>query len=153
MRGLDREQAAAFASRLEKLGEDSVRQWGELEHTELIPHLIGAFQYSMGQLERVETVFQGNWFTTNVLPHIVFTGFVSPPKNIKLRNQAGDELSAILVPGDLSDLKATMDEFITKVESGELCAESHMIFGDIGPKGWSKFHVIHLRHHTKQFGL
>jgi len=153
MRGLDREQAAAFADRLEKIDENSVRQWGRLEHTELVPHLLGAFRYSMGQLESSEAAFQGNWFTTTILPHIVFTGLVSPPKNIKLHNQAGDELSAVSVPGDLSDLSAAMDEFIVKVESGELQTKPHMIFGDIGPKGWAKFHVIHLRHHTQQFGL
>ena len=151
MNGIDQGFVANSAERLRALPPDRKPKWGKLTAPELVPHLIGAFKSSMGELP--PTKFIGNWFTTTVLPPIVYTGWLMPPKNIKLLNEKGEAIPALSVPGSIEDLAAVMEEFIRGRDSGTLKTTAHPLFGDVGPEGWGKVHVVHMRHHFKQFGI
>lgn len=151
MKGIDRGFVKASKERLCALPLDRKPQWGRLTAPELVPHLIGAFKASMGEVSSGK--FIGNWFTTTILPPVIYTGWFMPPKNVSLKNDAGEALPAICVPGTVDDLVAVMDAFIRGRDDGTLKTGPHPVFGDIGPVGWGKVHVVHMRHHFKQFGI
>ena len=151
MKGIDQEFVASSAGRLRALPADRKPKWGKLTAPELVPHLIGAFKSSMGEVSSGK--FIGNWFTTTILPPIVYTGWLMPPKNLTLKSDQGEPLPAISIPGTIDDLVSVMEEFIRARDNGSLNTSRHPVFGDIGPVGWGKVHVVHMRHHFKQFGI
>ncbi len=152
MKGMDSAFIEDTIQRLRKLEPDRTPAWGKLTAAELVPHLIGVIHHSMGDLPPLK--FTGNWFTSTILPHIVYTGMVPPPRNLKVKSTAGEELPALSSPGNLDTLRETMDRFVKGVETGSLKNTAvHPLFGDVGPQGWAKIHVVHFRHHFKQFGV
>ncbi len=151
MKGIDLEFVDQCMTRITKLKPDAKPVWGKLKANELVPHLIGAFKTSMGDMP--ELGFIGNWFTTTVLPPIIYLGFVGPPKNLKSRDKNGAITPAVSYPGDANDLAACMRDYIRRRDDGTMKATRHPLFGDIGPEGWGKIHVLHCKHHFKQFQI
>jgi hypothetical protein len=56
--------------------------------------------------------------------------------------------------------EATAAELVTEMKAfGEAYRAKtlpnipHPFFGDFGPEGWAKLHVIHCDHHLRQFGV
>ena len=125
-------------------------QWGGLNGSTVIGHLIGSYQYPLGQIGNFG--FQGNWITKNVLWHVLRLGLGSIPKNVKFKDKKGNEAPAISSEGDIQKLKEVMEANLTGLyETSDLLP--HPAFGDIGAKGWARFHVLHTEHHLEQFGL
>ncbi len=151
MKGLTVEFSQSVCERLETLDPAATGAWGKMTGREVVPHLIGTFKTSMGQLP--PTGFQGNWFTTTLLPPIVFTGLMLPPHNIKTLDREGKTVPAVSEPGDTTKLFSIMQEYIDTEAAAALQCSTHPLFGNIGPHGWSKIHVLHCKHHLKQFGL
>lgn len=149
---LTRDMARQTLERLEPLKPDSKPKWGEFTGEDLVPHLIGTFQYSMGHLER-ELRDVSNWVTTRVLPLLLFSGILKFPRNVKLKDSKGRVVPAISAPGDLTTLKEVMEEFLSGAASDRFELGRHPVFGDLGPKGWARFHAAHIAHHLRQFGL
>lgn len=148
---LDRTFAKEAVERLGKLQPDAKPKWGELGPDEMIRHLIGTMNYSMGK--QGEQHFNGNWFFVNVVGPLAVNGILPLPKNVKFKTSEGVTAPALTDEGDLDTLAAAIEEFIAADEAGTLKTPRHAFFGDIGPEGWSKLHVIHFKHHFKQYGL
>jgi hypothetical protein len=151
MKGIDLEFIDKCMTRLAKLKPDTKPAWGKLKADEMVPHLIGTLKSSMGDLP--EQGFIGNWFTTTILPHIAYTGWVGPPKNLKSRDRSGAVTPAVMYPGNANDLASCMKDFIQRRDAGTMKTTRHPLFGDIGPEGWGKIHVAHCKHHFKQFQI
>ncbi len=148
---LDRKKAADILSCLKSLAPDATPRWGSMTGADLVPHLVGSMELSMGRGEPVP--FGGNWFSVNLIGPIATSGLVPIPKNIKLKNKEGTVQPRIAAAGDLASLGKIMEEFISGVEAGTLETGRHPAFGNIGPRRWSSLHVSHINHHLKQFGL
>ena len=152
MKGLNRDFAEETLERLARLEDDRMPSWGSMSASDLIPHLIGTLRFSLKQIEGPP--YSGNWLTTTLAPPVAFTGWLSPPKNLRLRGKDGAPAPLVTAPGDLAVLESVMGEFIDGLESGSLSDTAwHPLFGDIRPHGWAKFHVLHTKHHLKQFRL
>lgn len=152
MKGLDREFATAAIERLSKLARDAKPKWGTMTADEVVPHLIAAIRSSTGEIE--PPAFIGNWFTKTILPPIVYTGLLLPPKNLKTKSSDGTEHPVQKCEGDLDTLAETIEDFIARLESGSLTKTTvHPLFGDIGAENWAKVHILHYKHHFKQFGI
>lgn len=125
--------------------------WGVLTADELVPHLIGTVRYSMGELPQAG--FYGNWFTQNILPPLVYTIGMGPPKNLKSLDTQGNRVEAVSSPGDCDTLQAVIEAFIEGCGKRSFSPARHPFFGHIGFDGWARIHVLHFKHHLKQFGL
>lgn len=148
---LDAEFGAEVVRRCGALPTDRAPRWGVLRADELVPHLIGTVRYSMGQLP--ESGFYGNWFTQRLLPPLVYTIGMGPPKNLKSLDKDGNRVEAISCPGDSDTLQEAIDEFLAGCEARSFTPGRHPFFGHIGFDGWRKIHVLHFKHHFKQFDL
>mgnify|MGYP007073318757 FL=1 len=100
---LDTAFGAEVVQRCRALPNDRSPNWGVLRADELVPHLIGTVRYSMGELP--EAGFYGNWFTQRILPTLVYTIGMGPPKNLESLDQAGNRVEAVSCPGDCDTLQ------------------------------------------------
>lgn len=148
---LDRAFAKELVERFGKIPPDAKPKWGKMAPDELVRHLVGTMNYSMGKQE--EQHFNGNWFFVNVVGPLAVNGVLPLPKNVVFKKASGEAAPALTDEGDLETLAEAIEEFISQEESGELKTPRHAFFGDIGPEGWSKLHVVHFKHHLKQFGV
>lgn len=148
---LDRAFANQAVERLRRLKPDAKPQWGTLNGTTLIHHLLWAVNYSMGK--HGQQHYTGNWVFENIIGPLAVNGLLPLPKNVKFKTAEGRVDTAISEEGTVNDLAAALEEFIEKEEAGILKVPRHAAFGNIGPAGWSKIHVVHLKHHLKQFGV
>jgi hypothetical protein len=151
MRGLTEPFIDEVCAKLAGVAADAKPHWGKMTGADVVPHLIGTVRMSMGEIPAIG--FNGNWFTMTLLKRIALTGLTLPPKNIKTYNDRGEEVEAIQSPGDVEALRAAMLDFIHRERGGTLTCCRHSLFGDIGPEGWSRIHVLHTKHHMKQFGV
>lgn len=147
---LDRRFAGDAIARLRKLAPEAKGHWGTLTGATLIPHLLWAVNYSMGKHGQQHD--NSNWALRTLVAPLALSGLLPLPKNVKFRTAEGKVDASISEPGTIDDLAAALEAFIAKEESGTLRVPRHAAFGDIGPAGWSKIHVVHLKHHLKQFG-
>jgi hypothetical protein len=148
---LDRAFANEAVERLRRIAPDAKPAWGELNGTTVIHHLLWATNYSMG--EHGQQHFNGNWVFENIVGPLAVNGILPLPKGVKFKTATGETDTALQEAGDVDALAAALEEFIRKEEAGELRTPKHAFFGDIGPAGWSKLHVVHVKHHMKQFGV
>lgn len=151
MQKFDSAFAADVIERLGRLEPDAKPAWGRMKAEELIPHLLGTMQFSVGEGPNIP--YGGNWVTENIVGPLLLNGILPMPKNVKFKDEEGEAAPALSSPGTLEDLKASMDEYISKAGGGGLATSWHTVFGDIGANGWAKMHVVHFRHHLKQFGI
>lgn len=148
---LSRAYAREVTEILAKLPPGKKGNWGEMTSDNLTQHLIWAFKLSMG--ETPEMAFMGNFVLTTFIAPLVLNGWMKLPKNVKFKGNGNAAPPSVFSPGDLNTLKQEMERFMAGVEAGTLKTVPHPAFGDIGPKGWSKLHAVHLEHHLNQFGL
>jgi len=132
------------------LAPDAEPEWGTLNGQGVIEHLIGSFRYALGELGN--NGFQGNWASKNLLWNLLRFDLISVPKNVKFKDDHGEQAPAVSSEGDVQALKEIMEASLTRLYDNP-DRPPHPFFGDIGGKGWARFHVIHLEHHLKQFGL
>lgn len=148
---LDRAFTKQAMERFGRLKPDAKGSWGTLTGATLIPHLLWAVNYSMGKHGQQHD--NSNWALRTLVAPLAVNGLLPLPKNVKFKTAEGKVDTSISDPGTIDDLAAAMEEFIAKEEAGTLRPARHAAFGDIGAEGWSKLHVVHLKHHLKQFGV
>ena len=137
--------------KLDSLPDDAEPNWGKLDKAGLIEHMLWAVNASMNPDAPVK--FVGNFVTTKVVGPLILNQLIPFPKNVKLPAKDGAPPVVTRTEGDIADLKAAYESFLSAREGGSLKTPPHPVFGDIGPKGWAKMHVAHANHHFKQFGL
>ena len=148
---LSNKTAAQALERLAKIPPDAKPKWGAFKGNDVVPHLIGAFQYSMGRLDAdIQDV--SNFFSRRVAGHLMFSGILRIPKNVKFKTGDGQVTPPIMAPGDIGTLNDTMEEFFAGADGGEFTLIRHPYFGELGYRGWRKFHAAHNEHHLRQFG-
>ena len=146
MRAFDHDYVNELVARLGKLRPDAKPAWGAMSAPEMLGHLMLALRYSMGKGPKLP--FVGNWATKRLLAPLILHGVLPIPKNVKL-----PRMESPLPQADLETLHMTLEEYLSRVHTGDLEPPHHPMFGDIGVDGWAKMHVRHFEHHLKQFGL
>lgn len=136
--------------RVDNIPSDVKPQWGSFTKDALIAHLIGAVEYSMGRQEQLPRA--GFGWRPKVIGFIVLSGLFPLPKNVKFRDAQGEIAPPVTATGDITRLREVMEEFVSGLESGTLTVVPHPFFGELTPKNMAKFHVVHIKHHLKQFG-
>lgn len=134
--------------RLEGLKPNTAPLWGALSPAGMRSHLIVSLRYAMGQYGASPQ--SGNWFTRIVLRRLILWGIVPIPRNVRLPFPTRPDEAP---PRDLESLHAVLEEYLDLVQAGALVPPPHPVFGDLGIDGWARFHVLHVEHHLKQFGL
>jgi hypothetical protein len=150
MRHFDHDYVNHAMSRLKLIPPDAKPAWGKMNRDQLYGHLIMVMRRCMGRGPDVPD--KSTWLTRNVLGPLIINGFVKIPKNVRIPRPKG-QTAPIEHSGDLETLHAVFEEYLSAVETGKLDPPHHPFFGRIGVDGWSKFHVQHIGHHLRQFGV
>jgi hypothetical protein len=139
-----------LVARLGKLEPNAQPRWGSLDGAGMVRHLIEVVRYTMGKGGTLPD--QSTWFSRNILGPVFVNGWLRFPKNVKVPPaQGAPDLPS--GPDDLETLHAVLEDYLARVQAGELRPKAHPLFGDIGVDGWAKLHVAHFEHHLRQFGL
>lgn len=150
MAALARDQIDGLIKRLESIEDGAEPKWGTLRKDSLIEHLLFATRMSMGSESSMP--FRGNFVMVNILGPLFIREILPFPKNIKPSPKDGPPID-MRMEGDINDLRAALEEFVTGLEQGTLQTPMHPAFGDLGPEGWARMHGAHFAHHLKQFGV
>ena len=147
MRSFDQGFITDTLGRLEALLPDAQPQWGTMTAPEMVTHLAFSLRFSLGQLPEVPVIggLVGHW----IVAPLVLNGIIKLPRNIKGAQWPGETEAKC-------DVDAVRDEFhafYDGTRAGVLAPPPHPFFGDIGPRGWTKLHVVHTDHHLRQFGI
>ncbi len=148
MRAFDHDYVNELVARLGALRRDAKPAWGAMTPEQMVGHLIETVRYVMGR--EPDVPFIGNWFTRTLLAPLILNGIIPIPKNVKAPRPNSE---APLPTGDVETLHATLEDYLSLAQTGDLHPSHHPVFGDIGVDGWAKMHVRHFEHHLKQFGL
>ena len=140
MRHLDTEFAQECITRIRKIPDDA----------KPVEHLLFTMKNTLkpGRIPDAST-----WFSRNVLRWLLLWGIAPIPKNVQLPAQYRKRGITFREPGDLEDLEAALEKYLQLVQTGDFAPPNHPILGKIGIDGWSVFHVRHINHHLKQFGV
>lgn len=142
----DKDFVADVVRRFRGLEPDAKPQWGAMTREDVIAHLVQVLKYSMGRTEDVS--FRGNWVTKRMIKPLVLKGWLSIPKNVQAPSSlVGEEIRG----ADLETLQRTLEEYVDRVQAGEMSPKLHPFFGEMDVDEWAQFHVIHFEHHMKQF--
>lgn len=135
-------------ARLRGLHPDARPRWGTFTAPGMIDHLCRTVRYGLGRSGRVED--QSNWFTRRLLKPLVVRGLVPIPRNVK----APDSFLEGPVPeGDVETLHALLEEYLAKVQAGDLEPPDHPVFGAMTVDDWARLNVLHIEHHLRQFAV
>jgi hypothetical protein len=151
MKSLDRTLSNEIIAKLAKLPPDVKPLWGKMNRDQLYGHLALVFRYTLGELPPLP--YKGNWRSRNIYRHLIINGVIEIPHNIRLPRPKGLDKDAEVPTCAIEDLQNAMDAYVTAAEQGTLQPALHPFFGVLSPKEWRKFHVAHLKHHCKQFGV
>jgi len=151
MPNFDREFIDASVERLKQIDLDAPPQWGEMTAAQMMGHNNMLIIYSLGKLPQLPSM--SGWATRNIVAPLILNGIIKMPKNLKAKAKEGVPAPPPPPPGNIDLLTNALEMFFEGVESGELEPPPHPAFGDLGLRGWSKLHCVHLDHHLRQFGV
>ena len=124
--------------------------WGSMNRDQMIGHLTAVFHYTLGLGPEMPDM--STWFSRNVLRHLLLSGVVRIPKNVRAPRPTGAP-SGPPPEGDATILLSTMEEYLARAQAGDLDPPPHPFFCDLGVDGWARFHCRHVDHHLRQFGV
>lgn len=140
--------APRFRERLAALRADSPRRWGKMSPATTMVHLCETFDQSLGVKPTRDV---SNWFTRNILFHLVFR--VVP----MLRNVS---IPAEFLPAEGTDFEAERQalgeriaKFLDALDATPDRVALNPGFGMLTLRQWSRVHGKHLDHHLRQFGV
>lgn len=151
MPAFDHHFAEHLLERAARIAPDAQPQWGTMSRNRMFGHLYDIFEYCMGNMG--EAPDKSTFKTRVIFRPLILSGIVKIPKNVKVPPGKGDGPKMFERETELDELRAKMEEYLAKCQAGELDPPRHPFFGDLGVDGWAKFHVRHMDHHMRQFGV
>jgi hypothetical protein len=136
-------------ARLNRVTNDSQRQWGTMTPSEMCVHLTDAFRGPLGEkdLGRVDTLF-----SRTVMKFVALKVPMNWPKGLKTM-PAMDPRKKGTKPSeferDKHELEAAARRFLAA--TGPLVP--HPLFGNMSPSEWKRWAWMHMDHHLRQFGV
>ena len=147
MPGVDRQFVAELIGRLSTLQVDSPPRWGRMTAPQMLAHCTIAVRYSLGK--EGESPREWGWILQHLAAPVVLSGLFRMPKNAKAPSVFEPRGDA----AEVAALAAELNEFVDRSGTSGFAPPSHPYFGNLGAKGWSRLHVLHLDHHARQFGV
>ncbi len=147
---LQLEVREAFAKRLERLTEETPRQWGTMNATQMLAHLNEAFRIALGMKSARDL---STWFSRNVMFPIAIYVLPKFPKNLKGPREQDIIKSNIETKDFYTELAFLLKfmEILSEREDGKF--KSHPLFGALNKTEWANLFTKHIDHHFKQFGI
>ncbi|WKZ69456.1 MAG: DUF1569 domain-containing protein [Melioribacteraceae bacterium] len=138
-------------SKIEKLDDKTIPQWGTMTAQKMVEHLINTFRISSGKLE-IECFTE-----ERKLP--ILKRFLSSDKELprEFKSPANE-----LVPQGYqfqtieiakSNLLKEVEDYYKFFDKKPDAKLINPTFGELNRGEWENFHIKHLTHHLTQFGL
>jgi len=149
----DRAYVEEVTRRLQGLAPDATPRWGRMRGRDMVNHLLGAVEYSLGRHGEVPPL--GNWFLRYVIGPLALNGLIKTPRNAVFRDSRGGVVTVPRAEGDALALREAALEFLDRAAAAATSPlpPAHPAFGDLGYPGWRKLHYHHFEHHLGQFGV
>ena len=147
---LNRENLEFHKGRVQSLGSDSKRLWGEMEPVRICLHLRKSIEISLGDIE-VKPIVPG--FLGPILKFAFFEVFTkwpkarlkSPPEFTPETDKSFEEEQQLLLD--------SMDRFVNELEADPDRKTVSPLLGAQPISYWSHVHGVHNNHHYRQYGL
>ena len=141
--------ANQILERLRSVPLDRKALWGTMSLPQMIGHLDRSLRYSRGELPPAP--FVGGFKTQYVYGPLILNGIIRIPRGVKLPGH-GKTPAKPPAEGTIDAVEASLKAFLESVGEPDFRPLHHPYFGNIGAKGWGKFHAVHFDHHLRQFG-
>jgi len=113
---------------------------------ELYAHLLTAIGYPLGRVP--QTPDEGGFFGHWIAAPLILNGIIKIPQN-----QPAPSMYAAAPPSaSVEEVAQVLEDYLAAQAKPDFAPPPHPFFGNIGPRGWSKLHIVHLEHHLRQFG-
>lgn len=138
-------------SKIEKLDDKTIPQWGTMTAQKMVEHLINTFRISSGKLEiecfteeRKLPILKRFLLSDKPLPR----EFNSPANELVPQ---GYQFQTIEIAK--SNLLKEVEDYYNYFEKNPDSILVNPTFGPLNKDEWERFHIKHLTHHLTQFGL
>ncbi|PCJ61963.1 MAG: hypothetical protein COA73_07210 [Candidatus Hydrogenedentota bacterium] len=141
---------AAVTNNLERMGkipDDAKPLWGTMSSGQMRAHLQTALRYSLGKEEVPPD--KSKFLIRAIVVPLLLSGLIKIPRG----SSKSAMYDAAAPTASLEEVKAELEEFLSRKDTGGLNPPAHPALGDLGPNKWGKLHVIHFDHHLRQFGV
>jgi len=142
----DAKAYSEIKNRLNKLTENSERQWGKMTPGQMVHHCQAPLNII---LEKTDYGFKPNWLFNVLFKKSMYS---DKPwrKNLPTAKPFKITESKNLIPE-----KAVLEQLLTEFESESDRADwrPHPMFGKFTKEQWGKMQYKHLDHHLRQFGV
>ena len=151
-RSFDERFALEVETALRGLAPDAAPKWGSMTPQDLVEHLLAALRYSLGEIP-FDVPRQTSPWRGRILRWLILDGGVPMPRNVRFRGYDGDFVPLARVTGGIPELREALLK-VARAASGDVPAPaSHPYFGPLTLDQWKRFHVRHIGHHLRQFGI
>lgn len=143
----DDEARAELLRRVSTLTPESAPQWGRMNASEMLAHVVSGMRMGLGEIEvkRRRSIF-GRW----PLKYL-FVYWLPLPKGAPAPRELVTRGSQHDWEANLAALHASMD-VIARRDRETVPWPAHHFFGPLSPKAWAALGWRHLDHHLRQFG-
>jgi hypothetical protein len=146
----NRVDKASILGRLERLTQNSPRQWGRMSPHQAVCHLSDSFRVAMGRREASQAQ---TWFNRTVGRFVALHTAVPWPHGVPTRPEV-DQLIGGTTPvefaHDLRELAVAIEAFTASPRN--FIFRSHPGFGPLTDREWMIWGNKHMDHHLRQFG-
>lgn len=146
---LTRPNLEIFRRRVAAVEAHSVRHWGTLEPAQMLAHLRGAVEISLGD---VAVKDGSNIFGRTIGCALVFRVLPWPKGKIKAPEVFFPQADADIAV-ERQRLEAVVERFVTDAEREPGRIGVHPVFGPLTLRYWQRAHGKHFAHHFEQFGV
>lgn len=134
------------------LAPGAVPCWGSMTGRDLLPHLLAALRYSLGQVP-FDVPRQVRPWRQSLLRWLILDLGVRMPRNVRFRNAGGEIVPLARATGGLDDLSEALLLLARDPAPDAPAPPPHPYLGDLTLAQWRKLHVRHIDHHLRQFGI
>lgn len=137
--------------RIHLLTEQSLRQWGKMNPSEMLAHCADQIRLALGQKEPHE---KPTFINRNIAKYIGLWLPRIPIKNLQGPVDMNPQLFGT-TPSDLATEKLNLLNLLIQVRllPKEAVLLPHPMFGKLSRKQWGRFMYVHIDHHLRQFGV
>ena len=139
------EVSAEILKRINRVGPNSVRQWGTMTPQQMLAHLVESMRMATGELPTKPKKTPLRWFPIKQIAIYVAPIPVGLPKALELLPGNSPEIVK-----SQQELTRLLTDFGRVARSGPL--PKHPAFGRLGSHPWGVLLWRHLDHHLRQFG-
>ena len=150
----DSKVRSELASRLDKLAETTVPQWGTMKPAQMVHHVYMSTDIASGKLKLGD---RSNFFTKTILRYFMLSGMVPSRKQLEKRPpQTFEEINMVKANIPYDDLNTERNRL--KQQWEQIAAlnnfpDRHPLIGKMSHDNWGQQLYSHANYHLTQFGV